>query len=201
MGGKGKAGRTVLRNALHLVEEFRSATEAKTEHLVEPMLVVSWQPPCQRYYKVNIDGAVFSDRKQVGVGVLIRDGTGEVVAALSKKWKWPLGAIEAEAKALEAGVVFAKDVGIRDAEFESDSLLVCNALQGLGSPPASIVTVLTGIMDQVSHCRRWKFTHIKRQGNVPAHLLAQHAKYVEDYIAWQEETRSLIMNACMQDRM
>ena len=42
MGGKGKVGRTVLRNALHLVEEFRSTTEAKTEHLAEPMLVVSW---------------------------------------------------------------------------------------------------------------------------------------------------------------
>ena len=65
---------------------------------------------------MNIDGAVFSDRKQAGAGVLIRDGAGEVVAALSKKWKWPLGAIEAEAKALEAGVVFADDVGIRDAE-------------------------------------------------------------------------------------
>ena len=119
MGGKGKAGRTVLRNALHLVEEFLSATEVKTEHLVEPMPVVSWQPPCQGYYKVNIDGVVFSDRKQAGVGVLIRDGAGEVVAALSKKWKWPLGAIEAEAKALEARVGFAKDVGIRDADFES----------------------------------------------------------------------------------
>ena len=101
MGGKGKAGRTVLRNALHLVEEFLSATEVKTEHLVEPMPVVSWQPPCQGYYKVNIDGVVFSDRKQAGVGVLIRDGAGEVVATLSKKWKWPLGAIEAEVKALE----------------------------------------------------------------------------------------------------
>ena len=93
------------------------------------------------------------DRKQAGAGVLIRDGVGQVVAALSKKWKWPLGAIEAEAKALEAGVVFAKEVGIRDAKFKSDSLLVCNALQGLGSPPASVVIVLAGIMDQVSHFR------------------------------------------------
>ncbi|XP_075645329.1 uncharacterized protein LOC142616340 [Castanea sativa] len=176
MGGKGKAGRTILRNALQLVEEFRSANEAKTEHQAEPVPLVSWQPPRQGYYKVNIDGAVFSDRKQARAGVLIRDGDGEVIIALSKKWKWSLGAIEAKAKALEAGVVFAKDVGIRDAEFESDSLLIFNALQGLGSPPSSVVTVLAGIMDQVSHFKRWKFTHTKRQGNVPAHLLAQQAK-------------------------
>lgn len=45
-----------------------------------------------------------------------------MIVALSKKWKCPLGAIEAEAKALEVGVEFAKDVGIREVEFESDSL-------------------------------------------------------------------------------
>ena len=74
-------------------------------------------------------------------------------------------------------------------------------MQGLGSPPASVVTVLARIMDQVSHFRRWSFTHTKRQGNVPAHLLAQHAKYVEDYVAWLEEVPSLIEHAYMHDRM
>ena len=32
MGGKGKAGRTILRNAVHLVEEFWLANEEKTEY-------------------------------------------------------------------------------------------------------------------------------------------------------------------------
>ncbi|XP_075659420.1 uncharacterized protein LOC142629339 [Castanea sativa] len=154
MGIKGRAGRTVLRNAMHLVEEFRAANEGKTEHQAEPVFPISWRPPTQGYYKVNLDGAVFSNTKQAGAGVIIRDGAGEVIAALSKKWKCTLGAIEAEAKALEAGVDFAKDVGIREAEFESDSLLVCNALQGLGSPPSSVMNVLDGVMNQMSHFRQ-----------------------------------------------
>ena len=123
-----------------------------------------------------------------------------MIAALSKKWKCPLGATEAEAKALEAGVEFAKDVGIREAEFESDSLLICNALQGLTSPPSLVMNVLSGVMNQVSYFRQWKITHTKRQGNVPAHLLAQHAKNVEDYVAWLEEGSSLIEHACVHDR-
>ena len=106
-----------------------------------------------------------------------------MIAALSKKWTWPLFAIEAEAKAIEAGVEFAKDVGIREAEFESDSLMVCNALQGLSSPPSSVMNVLAEVMNQLSCFRQWKITHTKRQGNVPARLLAQHAKNVEDYVA------------------
>ena len=200
MGGKGKAGRTVVRNAMHLVEEFRAANERKTEHSVDPIPPVLWKPPSQGFYKVNLDGVVFSKSKQAGAGVIIRDDAGEVIAALSKKWTWPLGAIEAEAKAMEVGVEFTKDIGIREAEFESDSLMVCNALQGLSSPPSSVMNVLAEVMNQLSCFRQWKITHTKRQGNVPAHLLAQHAKYVEDYVAWLEECPSLIEHACVQDK-
>ncbi|XP_075661932.1 uncharacterized protein LOC142631608 [Castanea sativa] len=121
MGGKGKTGRTILRNAMHLVEEFWLANEEKTKYQAELVPLVSWQPPSQG--------------KQAGAGVIIRDGAGEVIAALSKKWKCPLGAIEAEAKALEAKVNFARDVGIRETEFESDSLLICNALQTIAAFP------------------------------------------------------------------
>ena len=149
---------------------------------------------------MNIDGAVFSKRKQAGAGVVIRDGEGEVIAALSKWWKFPLGATEAVAKAWEAGILFARDVGIRDVEFEGDSLEVCNALQGLTSPPSSVANVLTGFLNHVSLFRQWKVSHIKRQGNVPAHLLAQHAQHVGDYVAWLEECRSLIEHACAQDK-
>ncbi|XP_050241342.1 uncharacterized protein LOC126690265 [Quercus robur] len=175
MGGKGKAGRTILRNAMLLVEDYRVANAPKTEHTVAPTRPVSWQPPSHGFYKVNIDEAVFSKRKQARAGVVIRDGEGEVIAALSKQWKFPLGATEAEAKAWEAGILFSKDVGVRDVEFEGDSLEVCNALQGLTSPPSSVANVLIGFLNHVSFFRQWKVSHIKWQGNVPAHLLAQHA--------------------------
>ena len=105
-------GRTILRNVIYLVGEFWLANEAKTKNRVEAAPLVSWQPPRQGYYKVNIDDVVFSNRKQVGASVIIRDGAGEVIATLNKKWKCPLGAIEVEAKALEAGVNFDREVGI-----------------------------------------------------------------------------------------
>lgn len=73
-----------------------------------------------------------------------------------------MGAIEAEAKVVEAGVNFARDVGIRDVEFESDSLVIYNALQGHASLPSSVVNVVIGILNQASLFRQWKFTHTKR---------------------------------------
>ncbi|XP_030959214.1 uncharacterized protein LOC115981185 [Quercus lobata] len=112
MGGKGKAGRTILRNAMNLVDELHAANEQRLEAQVETTPTISWQPPSRGCYKVNMDGMVFSNSKQAGAGVIIRDEAGEVVAMLSKKWKCPLGAIEAEAKAMEVGVHFAREVGI-----------------------------------------------------------------------------------------
>ena len=34
---------------------------------------------------------------------------------------------------------------------------------------------------------------------MPAHVLAQHAKHVEDFVTWLEETPSLIEHMCAQD--
>ena len=70
---------------------------------------------------MNLDGVVFKAQKFVGIGVLIRDEQGRVVAALSQKLNAPLGALEVEAKAVEVAIQFATDVGISDFIMEGDS--------------------------------------------------------------------------------
>ena len=51
------------------------------------------------------------------MGAVIQDSEGRLEAALSKNFHCPFGPLEAEAKAMEDGVQFAWDVGIRDAIF------------------------------------------------------------------------------------
>ena len=48
----------------------------------EPVFQRTWLPPSNQLYKVNVDGAVFKDRNESGVGVIIRDVNGLVVAAM-----------------------------------------------------------------------------------------------------------------------
>ena len=52
---------------------------------------------------------------------------------------------------------------------------------------------------KVQGFRTFAFSHTKRQGNAPAHTLAQHAVNVEDFLVWLEECLGCIMHACMQD--
>ena len=134
-----------------------------------------------------MDGAVFKDQKAVGVGVLTRDCNGQVIAALSKKINAPLGPLEAEAKAVEAGVQFAKDIGIQDVILEGDSLTVLNALCGNTSPPSSVAVVVAGIKVLSCYLRQVEFSHVRRQCNRPAHLLAKYASGIVDFMAWLEE--------------
>ena len=68
-----------------------------------------------------MDSATFEHQKEARIGVVIWDHQGVVVAALSKKLKVPLGALEMEAKAMEEVVEFAWNMGIRDCVFESDA--------------------------------------------------------------------------------
>lgn len=80
-----------------------------------PDLNATWVPPTVSFYKVNVDGAVFSSqKKEASVWVIIMDDNGLAVAALSKKIPDPLGALEVEAKAFEASIQLAKDVGIHE---------------------------------------------------------------------------------------
>ena len=90
-----------------------------------------WSPSNYPSYKVNVDAARFMAQKAVGEGVIIRDHQGKFIAGLSKKFHAPLGIIEAEVKAFEAGIVFAKEVGIRDLVVEGDSLNVVGFRRGL----------------------------------------------------------------------
>ena len=69
------------------------------------------------WYEINTDAAVFSASKFVGVGVVVCDHEGSVLAALSKRMPLPLGPLEAKAKAMHEAISFAKDIGLQDVIF------------------------------------------------------------------------------------
>ena len=144
-GGRLRSGQAVARSSLCLLEEFQLANEKPTTN-AERNQVVKWVPPLAGRYKVNVDGAVFSRWKQAGVGVVVQDDAGPVIAALCTKLYTLLGPLEVEAKAMEIGVKFAKEVRVRDVIFEGHSLIICNAIHGLTETAPLVQNVVTGIL-------------------------------------------------------
>ena len=196
--GKSRKPAPVLaRWTKELLEEYTLANHSTRPY--KDSVDERWQPPKPPWYKANMDGAVFSQQKEAGIGVVIRDHHGAVVAALSKKLKAPLGAIEVEAKAMEEAVSFAWEMGIRDCLFESDSLTVVNCMLRTYDPPSSITNIITGSLSQLYKFRDVHFSHVVRSGNMTAHTLAQFAVGVSDQIAWVEEIPDCIERLVSQD--
>lgn len=94
--------------------------------------------------------------------MLIRDSYGQVIAALSKKINALLGAMEVEAKAFEASLELAWDVGVQDFILESDSVVIFNAFCGFSTPPSSIAFVVRGMVMACGSFGRVEFSHVKR---------------------------------------
>ena len=147
------------------------------------------------WFKVNVDGATFAQSQTVGVGVLICDFASRVEAALSKRLFVPLGPLETEAKAMEEGIMFGWDVGVRDVVVESDSQIVISTLLGSSEPPIGIATIFEGIHQNLQDFRQVQFSSVKRCGNRLAHILAQYVKNNVSYVIWIEENLSMIESA------
>ncbi|XP_075650221.1 uncharacterized protein LOC142620796 [Castanea sativa] len=115
-----------------------------------------------------------------------------------KKIVASLGAVETEAKAFEFGLQFARDMLIHDFVLEGDSLVVVNALKET-SPPPALVAVLSNVRSLAHGFRNVKFSHIGRQGNRPAHLLAKHAYGIADFSVWIEEDHCFLEEALLHN--
>ncbi|XP_075640370.1 uncharacterized protein LOC142612137 [Castanea sativa] len=198
-GGRRLGEAELCRDAYLWLLEFQEATAATVPLLTEPMVQQCWLPSSNQLYKVNVDGVIFKARKESGVGVIIRDANGLVMAALSEKFHAPLGPLEVEAKAFESCLQSAKDVGLQEFILEDDSLNVVRALQGLSPPLASVMPIIYGIQSSCHDVRKVLFSHICRQGNKHTHLLAKHAISTVDFMVWIEENPYFLEQALHHD--
>jgi hypothetical protein len=111
-----------------LHEYLSVTTEEKAEKLKSPP--VRWKLPVTNYYKINFDGAIFKESKSRGIGVVIRDNTGMVIATLNQKVHGTHMVEMIKALAARRAIIFAKEVGIDDVEVEGDAETVIHDLIG-----------------------------------------------------------------------
>ena len=119
--------------------------------------------------------------------------------ALSKKLYFPLGALEAEAKAMECVIIFAWELGLRKVIIEGDSQVVIQALKCETPAPISIQQVITRATMWLPTFTSWETSFTWRNNNVAAHLMAKHAKDVIDCTIWVEDTSHIIIPQILFD--
>ena len=73
----------IYSDAVERMKEFHSVQEEPRNQITVHHLT-HWLPPLPSVYKVNFDHATFPDITAAGLGVLVRDSEGLVIAALSE---------------------------------------------------------------------------------------------------------------------
>ena len=160
----------------------------------EQIVISKWTPSYFPFYKVNVDGAIFKDQNEVRVWVVIQDHVGNFIAGLSKKFQCPLKVIEVEAQAFESGLEFAKNMDIQDFVLEGDSLNIVHALCGNFHATSTITTLIFGVQVASYEFQNVLFSHVHRNGYMPAHQLAKHTLGIFDFSIWIEERVPIFLN-------
>ena len=116
------------KNLVTLFNAFRSFIWLRSQELPPSHEAVPhpthWMPPPPSFYKVNYDGATFQDSVSAGLGVVVRDFNGGVIAALLERITLPPTVEDLEALACRKAVSFTSDLDLQDVVFEGDSEVI-----------------------------------------------------------------------------
>ncbi|KAL0002098.1 hypothetical protein SO802_015879 [Lithocarpus litseifolius] len=141
---------------------------------------------------VTIAWALWINRNDVLYGKERKSG-------LSKKIHAPLGTTEAKANAFEVGIIFAKETGIKDFVIEGDLLFIVQALKECSHAPSFVSPLIYGMLAECHEFRNVVFSHVKRQGKKPAHLLAKQAFGLADFSTLIEDCPYFLEQAFIHD--
>uniref|UniRef100_A0A803P0U0 Reverse transcriptase domain-containing protein n=1 Tax=Cannabis sativa TaxID=3483 RepID=A0A803P0U0_CANSA len=150
-----------------------------------PKPKVRWDPPIPGVYCINSDASVPGQGSLSGLGALIRNHLGEVVAAEIHQNKGSSSVEVAEVLALRMGIQLAIKVEAYPYIIQSDCLQVVSYLNGVSQAKTDWSALLDDIRESpdFGHCLAVK--HIRRKCNRLAHLLAKEALFSDCNKLWE----------------
>nr|POF04761.1 putative ribonuclease h protein [Quercus suber] len=136
---------------------------------------IRWCPPPIGLLKVNFDGALFAEENIAGLGIIIRNESGLVMAALTQQIPLPASVKMVEVLVARRALWFAKELGFHSLIVKGDLEIIINSINGDNMAHSEFGHILQDIKFLYSFFNCISFQHIRRQGNGLAHKLARRA--------------------------
>ena len=90
---------------------------------------MTWKPLNPSMFKINFDGAVFKNDNKSGIGVVIRDHQGLVIASLAQQLSHAFQPLKIEVLVAAQTITFDVETGIGKVVLKRDSELIITALK------------------------------------------------------------------------
>ena len=142
---------------------------------------VQWQPLPQVLVKINFDGATSKDHMP-GIGVVLRDDRGSVLASLSQNIPQVCRPLDIETLAASRALKFAADLGFNKVVLKGDCEVLMKALKGGDQFLSTVGLVMDDIQYDANLFYQLRYSHVRREGNKVAHSLARHALEITDFV-------------------
>lgn len=144
--------------------------------------------------KINFDGAVFKNEGLAGLGVIIQNDKGLVMATSSQTIPLPTSIEMVELLAARSALCLARELQFDQVIVEGDSELEIKKLNSKDYSSTSFGHVIRDIKIASSAFRNFVFSHIRRQGNKVAHRLARLACNFPTFYVWRVFLQLLFIN-------
>uniref|UniRef100_A0A803P5C9 RAB6-interacting golgin n=1 Tax=Cannabis sativa TaxID=3483 RepID=A0A803P5C9_CANSA len=136
-GGKSRLSSSIITYTTGFYHDFsRAKSSSKPVAVAEPSTTnsvqqqqIPWFPPSPNGFKLNVDVATNFEQKKLGIGAILRDHDGMVVAALSKVVQGSFRSDEMEAKSLFHALNWASQLQLSITHIETDALRVSTTLK------------------------------------------------------------------------
>ena len=149
--------------------------------------------------KINFNGTVFLDENRSGIGVVISDDKGLVLASCSKKLFQAYTAQEVETMAATTALSFAQKLGIRRAILEGNVADVMKALDENVPTLSPTGLLVEGVKKLFQNFEQLLYSHTMRAGNYVTHSLARYAIGISDFLVWMENVPPHIQSVLQLD--
>ena len=126
-----------------------------------PQVDEKWKPPTWGTMKLNWDAAIDTNRKLMGIGIVIRGYSGGVVATQCTTRPYVCDHVVAKALALWTVVMLFGQLGFRDIILEGDSLEVVKAIQMEGRNWTRYRFILEETKEMLQGCRSRTISHVR----------------------------------------
>ena len=88
---------------------------------------------------------------------------------------------------------------IQDFVLEGDSLNIVHALSGNFHATLTIATLIYGMQVTSFEFRNVLFSHVCKNGNIPAHQLAKHTFGIFDFSIWIDKSPCFLEQTLLHD--
>ncbi|KAH9722904.1 putative reverse transcriptase/RNA-dependent DNA polymerase [Citrus sinensis] len=152
-----------------------------------------WTPPPEGKYKVNVDAAIQMAGLKAGLGAVVRNSNGKIIAAAVKKVCFQGTVASMEAEAVLFGIQVAQQVEYLPMIIESNSTEVVELVWRRKSSLTEVSWTVEEIKQQLQISNASSLQFVPRKCNAIAHAIAKVALDFENSVIWLEEFPVQIM--------